>query len=464
MTARPDYPREFRRDVCAAALKQLSRGDSLTLIGVGSSGKSNVARHLARRDVREYHLGARAAGTVAVLVDFLHYAEADVVGMHCALLEGLVKTAQRDDAPDGLARCMNDLLALRRQTAEATSANASRMYVSDALHAAFAAGVTQIYFLLDDFDHALQAAPAPALRSLRGFRDDYKGRLAFAAIMRKEMAYVRPNTQEYEDFYELVSKPVLAVGAYDQTDAGLMMNVLAGGAEVLSPAQRDRVLVMAGGHPGLIRHIFRAAESHKVDIDARDVARQLAARNDVQVECERIWESMTEDEQQAATLLAAGTLRDMSDAALARLKFKTLAVEQGGQADLFSPVFCEFVNDTAARDAADSTSTASVNGNARVMLDAGAHTLTLDGRRIDLLDAVGFRLMERLWQGRNRAVPHRDLMEIVLASRSAAGRFRGAPEDRLHTYMQDLLRRVNLPQRTYVQANADGSYTFLEAG
>lgn len=464
MTARPDYPREFRRDVCAGALKLLSRGDSLTLIGVGSSGKSNVARHLARRDVREYHLGERAAGAAGVLVDFLQYTEADVIGMHCALLEGLVKTAQRDDAPDALARCIHDLLALRRQTAEATSANASRMYVSDALHAVFAAGVRQLYFLLDDFDHALQAAPATALRSLRGFRDDYKGRLAYAAIMRKEMAYVRPNTHEYEDFYELVSKPVLAVGAYDRADADLMMAVLAGGAQVLSPAQRDRVLEMSGGHPGLIRDIFRAAESRKVDIDARGVERQLAARNDVQVECERIWESMTEDEQHAAGLLAAGALNDEHDAALARLKFKTLATAQGGRFSLFSPVFREYVNDRAAHTASSNAASDTANGAARVAFDAGAHTLTLDGRRIDLLDAVGFRLMERLWQGRNRAVPHRDLLEIVLVPRGAAGRFGGAPEERLHAYMQDLLRRVNQPQRAYLQANPDGSFTFLDAG
>lgn len=469
MTGRPDYPREFRRDICAGALKHLSRGDSLMLIGVGSSGKSNVARHLARRDVREYHLGEKARGTAGVLVDFLHYTEADVIGMHCALVESLVKTAQRSDAPDELARCGNDLLVLRRQTAEATTANASRMYVSDALNVIFSAGLRQVYFLLDDFDHALQTAPASALRSLRAFRDDYKGRLAYAAIMRKEMAYVRPDIHEYEDFYELASKPVLAVGAYDAADAALMMTVLAGSATPLTPAQRDLVLELSGGHPGLIRDVYRAVESGRVDIIAQNAAAQLADRADVTVECDRIWASMTGDEQRAATAIAAGKAGDAAQAgSIARLKFKTLAKEQGARIVLFSPIFDAYVKARPAHagnePSAANTARAAHSTRASMAFDAGNHAITLDGRRINLLDDVSYRLLECMWRGRNRAVPHRELMEIVLKPRGAAGRFGGAPEERLHAHMQDLLLRVNLPQRLYIQANPDDSYTFMEMG
>ena len=467
MTARPDYPRQFRNAVCASALKNLSRGDSLTLIGVGSSGKSNVARHLARRDVREYHLGERAAGTAGVLVDFLHYTESDVIGMHCMLVEGLVKAAQRGDAPAALAGCIGDLLVLRRQTTEAATANMSRMCVSDALNLIFSAGMKQVYFMLDDFDHALQTAPAPALRSLRAFRDDYKGRLAYVAIMRKEMAYARPDTHEYEDFYELVSKPVLAVGAYDRADAELMMSVLAGASPTMTPAHRDRVLEMSGGHPGLIRHIYRAVESGRVDIDSKNAVAQLAGRADVLVECDRIWESLAEDEQRAAMLIAAGKPIDKGDAGLGRLKFKKLTKEQGGRVALFTPVFCEVVllkSPSVTADGASPKAQPAQAGQASATLDASSHTIMLDGRRIDLLDDVAFRLMECLWQRRNSAVPHRNLMEIVLAPRGASGRFGGAPEERLQAYMQDLLRRVNLPNRLYIQAHSDGSHIFQEAG
>jgi hypothetical protein len=448
-------------------LRHLMRGESLTLIGVGSSGKSNVARHLARRDVREYHLGDQARSTAGVLVDFLHYTQADVVGMHSALVTALAEAAARADAPAALAGCRADLLILRRHTAEATTPNLSGPCVTDALRLVYGAGMRQIFFLLDDFDRALQAAPAAALLSLRGFRDSHKGMLSYVAVLRREMAYVRPNIQDYEDFYELVSKPVIPVGAYDWEDAAFMMQVLAGGSAALTPAQCDHVLALSGGHPGLIRHIFGAAEAGKVKLDARDVAAQFAERADARVECDRIWESLAEDEQDAAMALAAGDAIDPQDAGLARLLYKTLAKQQGGQSVLFSPVFNAYALSLAAEagdaEAGADAASSVPHGRASMTFEQDTHTITLDGRRIHLLDKIAFQLIDCLWKGRNRAVPHRDLKEIVW-QHGAASRFRGPPEERLDAYMQELLRRVNLPNRLYIRANADGSYTFLETG
>lgn len=462
MSARPPNPLSYRRETCARMLRHLTRGESLTLIGVGSSGKSNVARHLARRDVREYHLGDGARGVAGVLVDFLHYTQADVVGMHSALVTALAEAAARDDAPAELAGCRPDLLILRRHTAEATTPNLSGPCVTDALRLVYAAGMRQIFFVLDDFDRALQTAPAAALLSLRGFRDTHKGAFSYVAVLRREMAYVRPNIQEYEDFYELVSKPVIPVGAYDRADAEFMMQVLANDAAMLAPAQRDRVLELSGGHPGLIRHIYGAAASGKILLDAKDTAAHLADRADVMVECDRIWESLAEDEQTAAVALAAGGAIDLQDAGLARLTYKTLAKQQGAQTVLFSPVFREYaLSRIDATDASAESKTPPIR--ASMAFERDTHTITLDGRRIHLLDDIGFQLIECLWRGRNRAVPHRDLKEIVW-QHGAASRFRGPPEERLDAHMQDLLRRVNLPNRLYVRANADGSYTFLETG
>lgn len=463
MSPRPPNPLSYRRETCARMLRHLMRGESLTLIGVGSSGKSNVARHLARRDVREYHLGEQARGTVGVLVDFLHYTQADVVGMHSALVTALAEAAARADAPPEIAGCRADLLTLRRQTAEATTPNLSGPCVADALRLVYAAGMKQIFFLLDDFDRALQTAPAAALLSLRGFRDTHKGMLSYVAILRREMAYVRPDTREYEDFYELVLKPVIPVGAYDREDAEFMMQVLAAGSSAVTPAQRDAVFALSGGHPGLIRHIFNAVEAGKVDLAAKDVAAQLADRADVIVECDRIWECLADDEKDAALKLAASVAIETGDAGLARLIFKTLAKQQGAQAILFSPVFREYVLSQSPADDDDEAATRNANAShASATFDESNHAVTLDGRRIDLLDDVGYRLMVALWQGRNRAVPHRDLMEIVLTPRGASGRFRGPPEERLQAYMQDLMHRVNLPNRTFIRENADGSHTFIE--
>ena len=62
-------PVDFRSEVIGPALKALAAGESCSLVGVGSCGKSNVARLVARYDVRAYHLGDLAQSTLGVLVD-----------------------------------------------------------------------------------------------------------------------------------------------------------------------------------------------------------------------------------------------------------------------------------------------------------------------------------------------------------------------------------------------------------
>ncbi|MEK7786897.1 MAG: hypothetical protein AAB658_15925, partial [Chloroflexota bacterium] len=62
-------PVEFRSEIIHRVLSVLRGGESCALVGIGSSGKSNIARHLVRADVRLLHLGADAAQTIILYLN-----------------------------------------------------------------------------------------------------------------------------------------------------------------------------------------------------------------------------------------------------------------------------------------------------------------------------------------------------------------------------------------------------------
>ena len=82
---RGNRPVSFRRELIVRVLGVLMAGESCSLVGVGSSGKSNVARHLARREVLAYHLGEQSAGCLSVLVNCTHLAEYTLAAIFFAL-------------------------------------------------------------------------------------------------------------------------------------------------------------------------------------------------------------------------------------------------------------------------------------------------------------------------------------------------------------------------------------------
>jgi len=53
----PALPAQFRQEIFQQFIPLLRARESCALVGVGSSGKSNIARHLMRADVRLHYFG-----------------------------------------------------------------------------------------------------------------------------------------------------------------------------------------------------------------------------------------------------------------------------------------------------------------------------------------------------------------------------------------------------------------------
>jgi hypothetical protein len=227
-----------------------------------------------------------------------------------------------------------------------------------------------------------------------------------------------------------------------------------------------------------LRKLFFAADQGKIPFNMTSILDAVCARNDIQVECELIWDSLDEDEQAALHTFAAG--KPANEAALARLRAKTLLRDDGrGRLDIFSPVFARFVGAMAAHVAPRPTPSPSPmtprpvpptlppspRAATVVTFSPAMRSVQIDGRVIAPLDDVEYHLLERLYQRRSASVAAKELLEIVFTrGQRVARRYPGSPESKRDRYLQALTDKVNLPNRAYIVRNDDGSYRFEEVG
>ena len=449
-------PPAYRAELCKRILDLAAHGKSCSVIGVSSSGKGNVARHLVRADARAYCLGADSDGLLGVLVDFLHYTEPDTASFHRLFLEALKKAAEQADAPAGVAAAKAEFKKLWEDSTETQSKDRVRVYLQDAIALAFARGITQLFFVLDDFDKVLlMDTPPGAFNSLRGIRDNYKDKLAFVPMLRREIGFVlrgaSKNVKDYEDFHELVYKPVIAVGACSWADCNRAIDRLEGNStRKLAQLERDKLIQFAGGHVGLLKTLFVAVEQSKLNLAEPNSQAVLQKRADVASECSKIWDSLEQDEHAALQALVQN--QPAKDAVVFRLAAKDIV--KGDTQRILIPLFEGWVLQRLPKPQPQSAP-------AQVKLDPISKNILIDGRLIHDVDEVTFELFKTLVDKRNQPVLPLELLG-VMRKFPAHGLVGGPPEQRLERILDELIDRVNTPARQYVVSDADGSYKFKD--
>jgi hypothetical protein len=395
-------------------------------------------------------LGSAADGTHGILVDCMKYVDNTAVAFYRLMLQSILQSTQQQDAPPAIARLAPELTVQLEKAFDTDQFDRVRFYLEQAIDALFKAGLRQMFFVLDDFDHALKKAPAQALNSLRGLRDNHKNRLMFVTVTRKELMFLRPEG-DYEDFAEIVTPVTIPVGMYAYQDAQTASEELITRWNLQSRMTADaraNIIEWSGAHPGLLKAILNiASRNASIDLGSRDTLMKLSNHKDTEPECDKIWESLELDEQQAMIGVFSGEAADTT--LIGRLKNKELLRERTrGHFIAFSPIFEDYV----IRNRPPRTDVV----KAQVMLDPNSLTIRIDGRRILDIDAIEYRLFERLYARRNVPVTRRELLGVMLQHSSPnTGRFTGMPESRLERYVTALLSKVNLPVRTYIAEEGD---------
>jgi hypothetical protein len=446
-------PVGFRAETLQQVVRLLRSGESCSLIGVGSSGKSNIARHLARADVRQEYFQAEAAVTLIVYLNCKPFAQRPPSALYLHALDQLTRSLSETE---GGLRGQQATLDELWQAAQAQPEELARRNLDVAIGQLVQSGARHILFVLDDCDDLFAMAPPVLFSDLRGLRDNYKVVVAYLTLTRREPVFLRPDTREYEELFELLSAPghTIPVAPYVEADGLLMLRRLAARQSpprALAEADARHLYLLGGGHAGLLRALFFASQ-FDTTLGASGLttaaSEKLASHPDVEAECRKIWDSLEPEEQAALTALANGGAPDPDG--LHRLERRGLVHPRlNGRFEFFSPVFQKNLPSSAAQTDTAQPITIEFPGVGR--------QARVNGELVSGLLAPEYELLRCLAEARPGTCSRLTLIEAMRRAEQTerSDRVAGDPLRRLDEYVRHLQAKLGAAGR-HIHPAGDG--------
>jgi hypothetical protein len=332
-------PVNYRREILEPAIDLLRMGESCALVGVGSSGKSNIARHLPRADVRLHYFENRAPHVFVLYLNCKPLAHHPPQALYLQALDQLTRAAEE---LNGAYQSMLPLLNELWQAAQASPEALAKRNLDRAIDHVVRAGAELVIFDLDDCDDLFGNALPVFFADLRELRDNHKRQVVYLTLTRREPAFLRLNTPEFEELFELISAAghTIPITPYLEADALFMLQRLAVRQEtapVLGYSEKRRIYELSGGHAGLIRSIYFAVRRNPGALETTTPA-QLLTNADIEDECSKILNSLEDEEREDLGRIATRTTPTADG--LQRLKRRGLILmSPSGTPQVFAPVF-----------------------------------------------------------------------------------------------------------------------------
>lgn len=400
-------PETLRQDDGSYVLNRIIDGDCSAVIGVSNTGKSYLLRMLANRQVRLQLLGEQIGGYVFVYVDFNLMLEATEQGFYELILRCLMEELSRQEP-------VADSLGPLRQAYETLVAPPSAFQIS----LSFSEGLTEVcrdtsqslIFLFDEFDEPFEQIEGRVFLNLRALKDKYRQRLSFVTATNRRLSNIRRG-RDVDEFVELFEPFTRFLGPLVQSDVDQIIAWVAA-QEGYTFDDQDHAFLYhhAGGHLGLLLAVSRALgevtgepvrDAGQDWLIHRQVRDQLDRDLNVQGECRKLWDDLTEA-QQDALMAIVGVEEDMDDRALESLRYKGLV--RAGEVLLFSPVFEGFVRRQRLTRR---------RRHEGVRVDVESGTVWVDNRQSSTLTDLEYRLLLLLYGRLNKICDKYQIVESV---------------------------------------------------
>lgn len=408
-----DHPLTFRQEIIQPLTDSIRAGDSCALVGVGSSGKSNIARFMRdRQDARQRYFTDITDRVLWLMVDCNALDNYEETSLYAAMIDSLVRElSKREDA----AKASTLLDNLLRETV-------TFRHLQRAIEAVRAAGDYLIVFVLDDCDALIESAQPVLLRRLRALRDEFKTKLMYVTVTRRELHLLRPPSPEFETFYEIVVARTFAVGPYSFDDAAFMLERLA--SRLPQPRQLDhleisRLIEATGGHAGLLKASFYATRAGEEALES-NLIEMLINNAGVMDDARKIWESVEDFEREGLMMVVSG--KAIKGAARDALLARGLICESTDDSQaIFCPIFEAFVAQKANVPLSGlSFSRMQVEAKGvpeiRVYGSSNAKRVRVGDKLVEGFNRVELELLQLLVEKRGQEVTRAELLESALAA------------------------------------------------
>jgi hypothetical protein len=400
-------PKTLRREEGVYILQRVLDGDCGAVIGVSNTGKSYMLRTLADSEVRQGLLAAQLDDYVFVYVDFNLMLEATDQGFYELILRCLLEELARRD-PD--AAFLDPLQVAYKTLVAPPSAFQISLSFSEGLTAVCQGTQKNLVLLFDEFDEPFEQIDGRVFLNLRALKDKYRQRLSYVTATNRRLSNIRRG-RDVEEFIELFEPFTRFLGPLNQSDVYKVIAWVAA-QEGYTFGEEDRIFLHhhADGHLGLLLSVCRALGEVTGEpvrdpgqdwLIHRQVREQLDQDLNVQAECRKLWDDLTEAQQDALMALV-GLEEDVDERALDSLHNK--GIVRPGEEMLFSPVFEGFVRRrrlTLRRR------------HEGVRVDVESGSVWVDGRQTDTLTELEYRLLLLLYGHLNKICDKYQIVEAV---------------------------------------------------
>ena len=374
-------------------LHDLTTGRSTSIIGLSNTGKSTLMRGLSSPQAEKLYMAERHRPGRLIYVDCNQAVAISAQAFYEIVLRSILERLG-EMIPAELASKLRDH---HQAVTEAETSFAASLSFNLALTELCEQMNGDLCLLFDEFDEIYAALDDRALLNLRALRDRFMNRLTYVTATIRSLPTIRGRSIEGE-FAELFSHTTYPMPFLEVDEAERLLDEL--DLPNLSPERRAACIEMAGLHPGLLiavaQFIGRLPENWVGDL-LRTVSREPQPR----AECLKIWGQLTNDEQGALVTLTLDQDEGLPQHLHELLVRLGLIYEERG--DIFSRIFAEFVSRRGRGSEIEAEG---------VYLDADSGDVWVSGVRIPVLTDLEFRLLELLYERRDKIT---DKYRIVTA-------------------------------------------------
>jgi DNA-binding winged helix-turn-helix (wHTH) protein len=399
---------------------------------------------LLHAETQRYHLGNTNPDFAFVFLDLMALIDQTDWAIYELMLDRILSQLR----PLLEETAAQELTALHREVTHSKDPLIAQRAIERSLDILCQPPTRRIILLLDAFDTAFATLEPSAFLHLRTIRNAHKDQLCYLVITEKDLDYLREDLSQVEPFYRLVSRNVCYLGPYNDTDARQMIRYLAfQRSKKLSAEATTQLIKFSGGHASLLKAILGL----HWDIHEKDILVETTLNNKakIQAQCQRLWESLSKNEQRALCALRDG--REIDRDTRERLKLRGLvSPSQANSNSLFSPLFSYFIRQQAA---------SAING---VVLKQDTREVQIAGRRIDNLTELEFNLLRYFCDHPGRLCNKDELIANLYAEQEKAAQ--GVTDETLLAVISRLRKKIepNPKRPLYLLTVRGQGYRFVE--
>jgi hypothetical protein len=387
-------------------LQALCGANCASIVGLSNMGKSMLLRMLGSPEFVARCTEETGRESLFVYVDCNGMVELSGQGFYELVLRCVQESVA--DLDPGLQA---ELEKHYRQVVEPETPFVVPLSFNNAMTALIESSGRNVILLLDEFDETFDALDGRVFLNLRALRDRYPHHLVYVTATVRRLGSKRSDEQTAE-FVELSAAHTIALRPLSRAEADALAGVYAEESALpdpLAPSDLDLLWQQTGGHPGLLSaSISKLAELREVAPemigDPVALADALARDATIRAECLHLWSQLGPDERETLLAVVVGTLDNHGSRPLQWLDEWGMLRERDGGMAAFGDLMADFVRRQA-------TVQRELPGGVAVDVDAG--DAWVDGKRIEGLTELEFKLLALFYQRANKLTDKYQIVEAV---------------------------------------------------